>query len=327
MKVLIVGSGLAGAVAARLFFDRGHQVTVFETRGHLGGNCHDSPRNGIMVHNYGPHGFHTNNEEVWTFVNRFSSFHPTELKVMANTQFGVIPVPFNDISAEIVGDRTPDEIRDLIFIDYSEKHWGTTWDKLPASIRSRVAQRRVGTDCRYHVDRWQGTPVAGYTTMFEAILEGIPVKLNCEPDEWRKYAHDHLVYTGSLDDFYCGSFGLLEYRSLDFEYLIAPKRDIFQLNECNKVNSWTRSVDHSHWLDQEVQTTVISREYPCEWNGENVRFYPKPFGANPDRFQKYWECAKNEPTVTFLGRLATYKYLDMDDTIAQVLNKLSALKI
>jgi UDP-galactopyranose mutase len=324
MKVVVVGAGLAGAVAARLLTDAGHRVEVFESREHIGGNCQDAWQDGILVQQYGPHCFHTDKEEVWEFVNRFSRFRTLEYKVVANTRLGVIPIPFNDISAEIAGDLSPEEIRDLIFVDYSEKHWGVPWPEIPRSITSRVPQRRVGRDCRYHLDRWQGVPGEGFTRMFESMLEGIPVHLGCEENAWRKLPADHIVFTGSIDDYFGNAFGRLEYRSLRFEYALEPKRKHLQINECNRVNPWTRSVDHSHWLDQQVEQTVMAREFPCEWDGTNTRFYPKPFGGNPERFQKYWQAAKAQPNVTFLGRLATYKYLDMDDVVAQVMVKLGA---
>lgn len=323
MKVTVVGAGLAGAVAARILSDRGHEVTVFESRSHIGGNCHDSWRNGILVHDYGPHGFHTDNEAVWNFMNRFTQFHPQPLRVTANTELGVIPVPFNDISAEIVGDRSPEEIRDLIFVAHSEKHWGGALE--PDSLLDHLtgAAAQVGRDCRYHLDKWQGTPVNGYTEMFAAMLDGISVHLGCEEGEWRNHHYDRLIFTGSLDDYFGRKLGTLGYRSLSFEYFEAPKSEHFQLNECNTKNSWTRSVDHSHWLEQQVETTIIGRETPCEWDGANVRFYPKPFGENPELFKRYWEAAKSETNTLFVGRLATYKYLDMDDTVAQVMSRLT----
>lgn len=275
-----------------------------------------------MVHQYGPHCFHTDKEEVWNFVNRFTRFRATGFEVVANTRLGMIPIPFNDVSAELVGDLSPEEIRELLFVDYSEKHWGIPWAEIPRSITGRVPQRRVGRDCRYHLDRWQGVPVEGFTKMFEAMLEGIPVHLACAEDEWRKLKADHVVFTGSIDDYFGRELGSLEYRSLRFEYATEAKREHFQINECNRENPWTRAVDHSHWLDQQVGQTVIAREYPCEWDGMNMRFYPKPFGGNPERFRKYRSAAGAERDVTFVGRLATYKYLDMDDVVAQVIAKM-----
>ncbi len=322
MKIVVVGAGLAGSVAARLLTDAGHQVEVFESRDHIAGNCYDAWQDGVMVHQYGPHCFHTDKAAMWEFVNRFSKFRETACAVVANTQLGQIPIPFNDVSAEIVGDLSGEEIRDLLFVDYSEKHWGVPWAEIPKSITGRVPQRRVGRDCRYHLDQWQGVPVAGFTQMFEAMLEEIPVHLNCEEGAWRKVQADHVIFTGSIDDYFQRRYGKLEYRSLKFEYAIEPKRKHFQINECNRENAWTRAVDHSHWLDQQVEQTVIGKEFPCEWDGTNTRFYPKPFGGNPELFQKYRAAAKAEKNVTFLGRLATYKYLDMDDVVAQVMVKL-----
>ncbi len=235
--------------------------------------------------------------------------------------------PLHDVSAEIAGDLSPEEIRELLFVDYSEKHWGIPWAEIPKSITGRVPQRRAGRDCRYHLDRWQGVPAEGFTRMFEAMLEGIPVHPDCGEDEWRKAAAgaDHLVFTGSIDDCFKGALGRLEYRSLRFHYAVEPKREHFQINECNRENAWTRAVDHSHWLDQGVERTVIGREYPCEWDGTNVRFYPKRFGGNPEKYQRYKEAAALERGVTFPGRLATYKYLDMDDVVAQVMVKLAGI--
>lgn len=322
MKVVIAGAGIAGATAAVLFRDHGHEVEVFETRDHIGGNCYDKWVEGILMHPYGPHGFHTSNPVVWDFLNRFTRFRPTALEVVANTSLGTIPVPFNDISAERVGELTPEQIRDLIFVDYSEKHWGIPWSEIPRSITTRVPERRQSRDCRYSLDRWQGIPEEGYTKMFETMFEGIQVHLNCDPDAWRGQKRDHLVFTGSIDEYYRDALGTLEYRSLDFEYKKAPKREEFQINECNRVNHWTRSVDHSHWLDQAVNETLLGYEYPCEWTPDKIRFYPKPFGRNPELYQQYRLRASSERNVTFVGRLATYKYLDMDDSVAQVMAKI-----
>lgn len=325
MKIVVVGSGIAGATAARLLTDAGHRVEVFETREHLAGNCHDKWQDGVMVHQYGPHSFHTDKQPVWEFVNRFAEFRETGFEVVANTRRGLIPIPFNDVSAERVGNLSPEEIRDLLFVDYSEKHWGVPWAEIPGSITGRVPERRAGRDCRYHLDRWQGMPAEGFTKLFESMFRGIPVHLGCGAEDWRRVPADHVVFTGSIDDFFHRKLGRLEYRSLEFEYSLEPKRAHFQINECNRENAWTRAVDHSHWLDQDVARTVIGREYPCEWDGTNTRFYPKPFGGNPARYRRYRDLAATLRDVTFVGRLATYKYLDMDDVVAQVMTKLAPL--
>ena len=325
MRVAIVGAGLAGGTAAALLKRAGHEVEVFETTSRIGGNCYDEWDHGVMVHRYGPHGFHTDKREVWDFVCGFAEFYPTSLLVVANTVLGIIPVPFNEVSASIVGTKTPEEIRELIFRDYSEKHWGVPWDQIPASITSRVPTIRESSDCRYHLDRWQGVPVKGYTQMITAMFEGCKVHLGCEADAWRKSRCDHVVYTGSIDEYFGNRFGALEYRSLEFRFRREPKRPHFQLNECNHVNPWTRSVDHSHWLAQDVAETIVGYEYPVEWTPGAIRMYPKPFGRNSDRFRQYWELAKRERNFTFVGRLATYKYLDMDDVIAQVMIRMEPL--
>ncbi len=322
MKIVVVGAGLAGSVAARLLTDAGHTVEIFESREHIAGNCYDAWQDGVLVHQYGPHCFHAKRTDVWEFMNRFSRFRDTAFSVMANTRLGQIPIPFNDVSAEIVGDLTQEEIQKLLFVDYSEKHWGVPWAQIPQSITGRVPKRREGRDCRYHQDEFQGVPIEGFTKLFEAMLHDIPVHLNAEEEAWRKAPADHVIFTGSIDDYFGRRFGKLEYRSLKFDYALEAKREHFQINECNREKPWTRAVDHSHWLDQKVEQTVIGREFPCEWDGTNTRFYPKPFGGNPELFQKYWAAAKAEKNVTFLGRLATYKYLDMDDVVAQVMVKL-----
>jgi UDP-galactopyranose mutase len=319
MKVAVIGAGLAGTVAAVRLRELGHAVEIFERRHHIAGNCFDSLLNNIRVHNYGPHCFHTNNSEVWEFVNRYASFRELSICVYANTSRGLIPIPYNRKSAAITGELTPKQITELLFIDYSEKQWGVKWAELPRTITARVPLVRDSEDGRYHLDRWQGVPSAGYASWFESMLSGITVHLGCEDEAWRRYDWDYIVYTGSIDQFYSYSLGRLEYRSLRFQYQQSPVRREAQINECNKTNLWTRSFDHSHWSPTAPSDTVVAREFPCEFDGINERFYPKPFGGNSELYEEYRQLAKKEPRVMFIGRLGTYKYLDMDDVIAQVL--------
>ena len=322
MKAVIVGCGLSGITSAILLKEKGYDVEIFDTRHHIGGNCYDKKVEGVMVHQYGPHGFHTNNEKVWKFLNKYSKFNDVCLRVVGNTADGLIPLPYSPASEKIIGSKTPEQLKELIFKDYSEKMWGIPWDKFPKSISGRVPTKRDDPSLCFHLDKYQGIPENGYTSMFNNMTQSIKVNLGCDPQEYKKQKYDLLIYTGKVDDYFNYKYGWLEYRSLKIQFETAQKRpDIFQLNECNK-KPWTRSVDHSHWHKQDVVQTVISREYPCEHTKNNIPFYPKPFGNNQEKYKKYKKIADTLTDVIFVGRLATYKYLDMDDAIAQVFTKL-----
>tara|TARA_Y100000114_G_scaffold144784_1_gene153742 strand:- start:1749 stop:2726 length:978 start_codon:yes stop_codon:yes gene_type:complete len=322
MKSVVVGCGISGITAAILLKEKGYDVEIFDTRHHIGGNCYDKKIEGVMVHQYGPHGFHTNNEKVWKFLNKYSKFNNVCLRVMGNTAKGLIPLPYSPASEKIIGLKTPEQIKELIFKDYSEKMWGIPWDKFPKSISGRVPTKRDDPSLCFHLDKYQGIPENGYTSMFNNMTQSIKVNLGCDPQEYKKQKYDLLIYTGKVDDYFNYKCGWLEYRSLKIQFETAQKRpDIFQLNECNK-KPWTRSVDHSHWHKQDVAQTVISREYPCEHTKNNIPFYPKPFGNNQEKYKKYKKIADTLTNVIFVGRLATYKYLDMDDAVAQVFSKL-----
>tara|TARA_Y100000592_G_C5458014_1_gene312418 strand:+ start:59 stop:1036 length:978 start_codon:yes stop_codon:yes gene_type:complete len=322
MKAVIVGCGLSGITSAILLKEKGYDVEIFDTRHHIGGNCYDKKVEGVMVHQYGPHGFHTNNEKVWKFLNKYSKFNDVCLRVIGNTADGLIPLPYSPASEKIIGSKTPEQLKELIFKDYSEKMWGIPWDKFPKSISGRVPTKRDDPSLCFHLDKYQGIPENGYTSMFNNMTQSIKVNLGCDPQEYKKQKYDLLIYTGKVDDYFNYKYGWLEYRSLKIQFETAQKRhDIFQLNECNK-KPWTRSVDHSHWHKQDVIQTVISREYPCEHTKNNIPFYPKPFGNNQEKYKKYKKIADTLTNVIFVGRLATYKYLDMDDAIAQVFTKL-----
>ena len=325
MKAVVVGGGLSGTVAATLLQEKGYDVEIFEQRAHIAGNCYDKKIEGVRVHQYGPHGFHTNNEEVWNFLNRYTKFNNVCLEVKANTSEGVIPIPYGPAAQKIIGHKTPEEIIKLIFKDYSEKMWGVPWEKLPPSITNRVPKMRDDPSLCFHIDKYQGIPEDGYTVMFENILNNIKVNLNCAAEEWRKQKFDLLVYTGKIDEYFNYCYGSLEYRSLFIQFETGRRRpDIFQLNECNK-KSWTRSVDHSHWHSQKTENTVISKEYPCEHTKQNVPFYPKQFGNNVKLYKKYKKLAHGQKNVIFTGRLATYKYLDMDTAVGQAMQKLKKI--
>ena len=320
MKVTIVGAGLAAATAAAFLKEKGHDIQVFECRPHIAGNCFDSSIKGIQVHNYGPHVFHTDQQYVWDFVNKYTSFNDFKASVVARLRNGIIiPVPFNLDSQDIVGEWSSEEILEQLFVDYSEKHWGIPFDKLPKSISGRVPTKRNDRNPYYHTDEFQGVPIGGFTQFITNMFDGCKVHLGCAPDEWKKYPYDLLIYTGSIDEYYDYCYGPLSYRSLRFEISEEPKSKWMQVNECNKNAKWTRAVDHSHWYGQDVKKSIFTREFPEEFNLNDPttdRFYPKPFESQ-EVYNKYKELPKDN--VIFLGRLGTYKYLDMDDCIKQAL--------
>ena len=334
MKINIVGCGISGTVAAILCKERGHLVEVFETRPHIGGNCYDSLLNGIRVHNYGAHIFHTNDEEVWEFLNRYTKFNNYEHKVEARTKHkDIIPIPFNDISASIVGEKSEDEIVDLLFREYTQKQWGIPYDEMPKNITNRNNLRKIrreGADCRYFLDKYQGIPEHGYTAMFDAMLSDIKVHMGVGAEEWRKsmdgmWHCDMLIYTGKADEFFNNCYGKLPYRSLKWRYSMEQKKKATVLNECNSFNTYTRTVDHSHWHNQDMGYTMVSRETACEHDGRNIPIYPKPFGEGQELYGKYKKAAESHPNVIFLGRLATYKYPDMWMAVKQVMTKLRGI--
>ena len=327
MKINIIGCGLSGVTAAILLKEQGHDVEIFESREHIGGNCYDEKMDDIVVHKYGLHCFHTNDKEVWDFLNRYTKFNNHELHARANTELGLISIPYNKKTAEQIGrDLSEEEIHELIFKDYSERHWGIPWDNLPKSISGRVPTKRDSYDDRYSLDKYQGIPVSGYTAMFRNMLDGIKVNLGVSKDEYRNLKGDKMVYTGKPDDFFNYEFGRLEYRSLKFKHKKVQRTDLFsfekgaQINECNN-KPYNRTVDNSVFLDQQLPHTILTRDYPEEHNDTNDPIYPKSFGGNIEMYNKYKKAIKADINTIFLGRLATYKYLDMWMAIKQVMTK------
>ena len=225
MRVNIIGCGLSGVTAAIKLKEKGHKVEIFETRNHIGGNCYDHEIEGVNVHEYGCHIFHTSNEKVWKFVNRYSEFNNYIHKTRANTKEGLISIPFSNKTIEQIGkDLNSEEIIDLIFKDYSERHWGIPWNKLPKSISGRIANKRDNHDDRYFTSKYQGIPINGYTPMFNAMLEGIKVNLSVERDAWKKLKGDLTIWTAPISQYFSSQLGELPYRSLRFVHEKA-KRD------------------------------------------------------------------------------------------------------
>jgi len=325
MKFHIVGSGISGSTAARLLADAGHRVEIWETRSHTGGNCHDETVNGVTVHRYGPHLFHTNDRAVWDFLSRFTAWTDFRLKVVADTALGRISIPYSRVTERQLGRALTDaEIRDLIFADYSEKQWGVPWKELPAAITGRVPLRRDNDDDRYFTDEFQGQPAAGYSAMFTNMLDGIPVHLGVPPDEWRSHRKpgDRVIYTGKIDGYFKGVHGPLPYRSLRFEHeWSATRLPNSIINQCNRLPH-TRIYEHARFSGQNPPLTLITREYPLAHGPGNEPYYPVPFGEGMAIYQRYRALAAAETGTVFLGRLATYSYLDMWMAVAQAMTKL-----
>ena len=330
MKIHIYGCGMSGVTAAILFKEQGHDVEIFEVRDHIAGNCYDVKNDdGCTVHKYGSHIFHTNNEEVWEFLNRYTKFNSYEHRVRANTKEGLLSIPFSKKTEEQLGrDLDPKEIQDLLFREYSERHWGIPWEQLPKSISGRVPNKRDNHDDRYFTDKYQGIPENGYTAMFKNMLDGIKVNLGAERGLHKRLKADLVVWTGKISEYFDLKFGHLPYRSLRFEHKRVEKDPLYTwekgavINECN-TKPFNRTMDNSVYLNEDVTHTIHTRDFPEEYEvGKNDPIYPKTFGEGPKIYQKYLRAAEADQNTIFLGRLATYKYLDMWMAVQQVMVKL-----
>ncbi len=315
MKFVIVGCGLSGITAARLLKDKGHEVKIFESRNHIGGNCYDVDIGGLYFHKYGPHIFHTDDEEVFEFLSRYTEWIDLEYKPIGRTQIGDIPLPYHDKGCEAAIGRTlsQGEIKKYIFKDYSEKQWGVDFGKIPKTITNRIPKTKNSkSPTWFEGQKYQCVPKEGYTKMFEKMLDGVEVVLNAGQEEWRGEDYDKVIYTGRIDQYFNYCFGQLPYRSLKLKhYTTIDKQDALVYNECNKKNKWTRQYDHSYFSPNHSGETIITREYPKRMEEGDIPFYPIPWGEGQEIYLKYEELAQKEVSTMFLGRLAKYKYLDM----------------
>ena len=362
---LVVGAGLCGATAARELTDAGKKVLVVERREHIAGNVYTESVEGIQVHRYGAHIFHTNSERAWRYVNRFAEFNRFTNSPVANFRGKLYSLPFNmytfnqmwgvvtpeEAEAEI--DRQRKEItgepanleeqairlvgRDLyeaLIRGYTEKQWGRPCRELPAFIIRRIPVRFT-FDNNYFNARFQGIPVGGYTRMVERMLEGIEVRLNCDYLENRaelEQTAKKIIYTGPLDAYFRYALGPLEYRSVRFETEVLDKPN-FQgnavVNYTDAETPWTRIIEHK-WFEPETagdrDKTVISREFSWEWKPGEEPFYPVNDEKNAALYSRYAEMAKKEQRVFMGGRLGSYRYYDMDQVVEAALDAAEALK-
>lgn len=296
-----------------------------ETRKEIGGNCADEWRNGVQIHKYGPHLFHTNDEGVWQFLSRFTDWTPYEHRVVADTSLGRISIPYNQRTEQQIGKSLESrEIRELIFRQYSEKQWGCVWESLPTSITSRVPLRREDADDRYFTDKYQGQPANGYANLFKEMLSGIEVEFTATNQAWRSLAlaMDMVVYTGKLDEYFNHSLGRLPYRSLQFRHHWGVPLGHAQINQCND-SPITRQYAHHYFSNAKQGKFCMTEELPCAHTEHNEPFYPMPFGGGLTLSSAYKAKARKESKTMFLGRLATYTYMDMWMAVAQVRTKLA----
>jgi UDP-galactopyranose mutase len=330
MRIRIIGAGLSGATAAILLAERGHSITVYDSRNHIGGNCYDSNIAGTLVHNYGPHLFHTNDEDVFTFLSRYTDWFEFKNQPKGNTKLGMISLPYSKKTIKEIGrELSQEEIVDVIFKDYSEKQWGVPFEQIPKSITNRVPKTKDCDDPTwYEGEKYQCLPRDGYTKMFERMLDGVNVVLGDKNDAWRNEQADFTVYTGKIDQYFNYCYGALPYRSLKFKHETSSlKLEHAIINQNNKANEYTRVYDHSFFNFKHTGSTIITREYPKQCGENDTPFYPIPFGDGLRLYSKYKELADKEENTVFLGRLATYTYLDMWMAVKQAMIKINNLNI
>lgn len=359
MRFAIVGAGFSGAVVARELADAGHSIEVFDARDHVAGNCHTARHEtGVMVHTYGPHIFHTQHEHVWQYINRFGEMMPYRHKVKAISQgtmyslpvnlqtinqfFGrefdakqaeefiqskadvtiTNPVSFEDQGLRFVGR----ELYEAFFAGYTAKQWGVEPKELPASILARLPVR-FNEDDSYFNHPYQAIPKDGYTPIVEAILNhaSIKVRLNTrfDPNSHAVFGEfDHVVWTGPIDAYFNFEFGRLGYRTLDF----VPEVDEgdYQghpvVNYCDVDVPYTRITEHKHFAPWEShERTVVYREFSRLCGETDTPYYPIRLVKEKQQLLNYVQKARGAKGVTFIGRLGTYRYLDMDVTIHEAL--------
>lgn len=325
MRARIVGAGITGATAAYMLRQAGHSVRLFDVRHHVAGNCYDGLIGGTMTHHYGPHFFHTDDEEVFEFLSRFTEWVEYSHRPLGETSFGLISLPYSKKTISQIGrELTGEEITNVIFKDYSEKQWGVPLHEIPSSITSRIPKaHQCENPTWFEGQKYQVLPKDGYTQMISRMLGGVDVVLGCGRNEWRDYSADITIYTGKIDEYFSYACGDLPYRTLEIEHKITSRRlPAAVINHNTRSTPYTRSYDNGYFLCAQSGTTVVSRELPMACGRDDIPFYPIPFGSGLQMYAAYKKLAAGESNVIFAGRLATYKYLDMWMAVKQVMAKL-----
>jgi UDP-galactopyranose mutase len=353
---LIVGAGFAGSVLAeRLATEHGAHVLIIDKRPHVAGNAYDhADEAGVLIHQYGPHIFHTNSDEIYDYLSKFTAWRPYEHKVLAEVRGKLVPIPINRTTLNVLFDldlktdeeaaeylasraepvetiRTSEdvvisavgrELYELFFQGYTRKQWGIDPSELDKAVTARIPTR-TNTDDRYFGDKHQVMPREGYTAMFNRMLDNpnIDVLLSTDyKDVMQEVSAGHTIFTGPIDEFFDFRYGKLPYRSLRFEHKVIDK-DQFQpvavVNYPNPQVPYTRITEYKYLTGQVHPKTSLTYEYP---SAEGDPYYPIPRPENQELFKKYEALADSTPNVTFVGRLATYRYYNMDQVVGQALS-------
>ncbi len=374
-KAIIIGAGFAGSVSARILAQNGYKVYIYEKRPHIGGNCYDEKdKNGILIHKYGPHLFHTSNKKVWDFLSRFTKWQPYEHKVKAHIKGKNVPIPFNfntieqlfrqkktqklikllskqyELNSKIPilellksDDKNIKNLADFIyenmFKNYTAKQWGVSPKKIDKSVSSRVPVF-IGRDDRYFNDTYQAVPKHGYTKLFENLLNHKNIKIQLKHNglkhlkldknsiKYKGKKPDIVIYTGAIDELFSYKFGSLSYRSLNLKFQ-TKNQEYFQ--ECTTLNypnnhHYTRITEFKHIHQTKTQKTTILKEFPCSHvKGKNIPYYPFFTKEAQKNYKRYQKEAKRYKNLLLLGRLAEYKYYDMDDIVLRSLKALEQL--
>lgn len=353
---LIVGAGLFGSVFAHEALQRGFKCLVIDKRKHTGGNIYSTLTEGINLHTYGPHIFHTNNKGIWDYVNRFASFNHYVHSPVANYKGRLYNLPFNmNTFYQMWGTLTPQQavqhidrqiatlnigepanleeqalkligtdIYETLIKGYTEKQWGKACRELPAFIIKRLPVRYT-FDNNYFDDRYQGIPIGGYNTIIAGLLTGMEVRTNTDffsdRSFWLRQSR-RIVFTGKIDAWFGYSLGELEYRTLRFEHELLHTENyqgIAQMNYTDAEVPFTRIIEHKHFEFGRQPVTVITREYSAAWSKGSEPYYPVNDDKNSKLFRQYRAMADAEHNVIFGGRLAEYRYYDMHQVIASAL--------
>lgn len=351
---LIVGAGFYGSICAHELTKQGYKVCVIDSRNHIGGNCHTENKDHINIHTYGPHIFHTSNDEVWEWINQFVSFNNFSLRIVANYKGEIYALPFNMWTFnKLWGVTHPHEAKKIIeeqssyitevtnleeqaiklvgkdvyeklIKNYTAKQWRKDPKDLPKEIITRLPFR-LTYDNNYFNDKYQGIPIGGYTQIFEKLLNGIEVRLGIDYFKNELPEHKKVIYTGPIDKFFNYKYGQLEYKTTRFEHFkfeVDNHQGCAVMNYTDSDTTYTRTIEHKHFEPGvKTDSTWVTWEYPTQYKADETEpYYPVNDKKNTEMYLKYRAEADKLENIHFGGRLAEYKYYDMHQVISSALN-------